>query len=77
MRVNIIPVHEFSAQVDEHWAMDWNDLMYNIGGTIGMWLGVSMITVPNIVLWAVMIMVKLIYSIKLCWFSINAYVCKK
>jgi len=42
-QINLIPNHYIEPQITEQLAMDYNDLIYNIGGTVGMWMGLSML----------------------------------
>ena len=63
--VNIIPMNRFEPQMSEHLAMDWNDLIYNIGGTVGMWLGVSMLSIPKSVGIVFMIWFKIFKIMKM------------
>ena len=59
-QITIKPLNRFEPQISEHRAMDWSDLIYNIGGTIGMWIGVSMLTIPNMITLSISIIAKLV-----------------
>ena len=44
--INIIPVKTTITQYTEKYIMSFNDLFYDMGGTIGMWFGWSVISPP-------------------------------
>ena len=64
---NTVPLNRFEPQISEKLVMDWNDLMYNIGGTVGMWIGVSIFNIINLVISLINLCNFLRHTIKL-WF---------
>ena len=66
--INLIPVTYIEPEISEQFAMDYNDLIYNIGGTVGMWIRVSMLSfnlVVTNILGAVPYVLHYLY-VKLC-----------
>ena len=47
--INIIPVNTIMTQYTEKYRMSFNDLIYEIGGIIGVWFGWSLITPSEII----------------------------
>ena len=45
---NLIPNYYIEPQIIEDFAIDLYGLIYNIGGTIGMWIGLSMISINSL-----------------------------
>ena len=48
IRINLIPKPNRKPIFTYYLSMDFNNFIYNIGGTIGMWAGYSALTIPNI-----------------------------
>ena len=44
-QINLIPKYVYESQISEDLAMDYYDFLYNIGGTVCMWIGVSMLSI--------------------------------
>ena len=50
-QINLIPNYYFEPQITEHLAMDYYNLYYNIGGTVGMWVGLSMLSISTAIIY--------------------------
>ena len=46
--VNIIPKYTINLNYQEQLKMDFNDLFYNVGGIIGMWIGWSVVSIESL-----------------------------
>ena len=46
--VNIMPKYTINLNYQEQLKMDFNDLFYNVGGIIGMWIGWSVISIGSL-----------------------------
>ena len=46
IKINMIPKSNFKPIFTHHLSMDYNNLIYDLGGTIGMWIGWSALTIP-------------------------------
>jgi len=44
-KINLIPKYSFEPQVSEELYFDFNELVYNFGGTTGMCIGLSAISI--------------------------------
>ena len=59
--INIIPVNTIMTQYTEIYRMSFNDLIYQLGGIIGVWFGWSLIT-PSEIIPMLILKCKMIYS---------------
>ena len=58
-RITFIPQYYFQPRIVEQLAMGVPELVYNIGGTIGMWIGVSVLSVTALMFYLQLILSKL------------------
>jgi hypothetical protein len=55
--INIIPVYRLNIRYIETFQTDINDLIYELGGTLGLWFGLSGVSLFDI-LWSQMILIR-------------------
>ena len=48
-RFHIFPKYSLITEYQQKYRMDWLELLYNIGGTIGIWWGWSALSLPSII----------------------------
>jgi hypothetical protein len=55
--INIIPVNKLNIRYIETFQTDINDLIYELGGTLGLWFGLSVVNLFDI-LWSQIILIR-------------------